>query len=132
VKVYVTDEQSRGSPAAITPTATACQQVTGEVESEGLLRDNALNYGTASEMGDIDGIFQQTTSDEQTSDLNFEKVDIDVVISKSLEVAGRHQRVLVASCGPKSLMDDVVDSAHKWQNKRGLRIDVHCEDFDGC
>ncbi|WZH49526.1 ferric reductase NAD binding domain-containing protein [Fusarium acuminatum] len=104
----------------------------GEVESESLLRDNALNYGTASGMCDIGELFQQTTFDEQTLDLNFEKVNIDVIISESLKIAGRHQRVLVASCGPKSLMDDVVDSAHKWQNKRGLRIDVHCEDFDGC
>jgi hypothetical protein len=132
VKVHVTDEQPRGSSAAKPPTATVCQRVIGEVESEGLLRDNALNYGTASEMGDVGELFQQTTSDEQTFDLNFEKVNIDVVISESLKVAGRHQRVLVASCGPKSLMDDVVDSAHKWQNKRGLTIDVHCENFDGC
>lgn len=48
-------------------------------------------------MGNKGGLFQQTTSDEQPSDLKFEKVDIDIVISESLEVAGRHQRVLVAS-----------------------------------
>ncbi|KAG5665014.1 hypothetical protein KAF25_008748, partial [Fusarium avenaceum] len=101
VKIYITDEQSRGSLATMTSTVTVSQQVTGEVESGDLLSNTAPNYGTASETGDIGGLFQQT------SDLKFEKLDIDVVISESLEAAGRHQRVLVTSCGPKSLMDDV-------------------------
>ncbi|XEV01484.1 hypothetical protein FSHL1_006771 [Fusarium sambucinum] len=132
LKVYVTDEQLGSSSAATTSTASERQQFVGEEESESLLREDTFNYDTISPMGDIRELLHQTTSDEQTSNFIFEKLGIDKVIAEALGTAGWHQRVLVVSCGPKSLMGAVVDAADKWQNTRGLRIDVHCEDFDSC
>ncbi|KAF4973679.1 hypothetical protein FSARC_68 [Fusarium sarcochroum] len=132
LKVYVTGEQPGSSSAATTPTVTECEHSIDELESEALLREEAFNYDTISPMSDIGGLFHRTSADEQTANLMFEKLDNDIVIGEALGKAGYHQRVLVATCGPKSLMDAVEDSAGKWQNKRGLRIDIHCEDFDGC
>lgn len=61
----------------------------------------------------------------------FEKLDVDGTIRKASQALGSHDRVLVLSCGPKSLMEAVQDSVTKWQKKRNIRIDVHCEDFGG-
>ncbi|KAM0413639.1 hypothetical protein ACHAPD_006877 [Fusarium lateritium] len=130
-KVYVTGEQLGSNSAATICTASERQHFLGETESEALLREVRFNYDTISPMGDICGLLHQTTS-EHILNVIFEKLNVNKVISKALGTAGCHQRVLVVSCGPKSLMCAVVESADKWQNTRGLRIDVHCEAFDSC
>lgn len=132
LKVYVTDERPGcGSVLTVLDPAES-QPGRDHAESEALLRADAYNYETISEMSDISGLFHETTFNEQTFSIMFEKLDIDTTISESMRAAERDQWVLIGSCGPKSLMEAVEDAASNWQNKRGIRIDVHCEDFDNC
>ncbi|KAH7311537.1 hypothetical protein B0I35DRAFT_488926 [Stachybotrys elegans] len=59
-----------------------------------------------------------------------EKMNADKVILDSMQAVEKHQQVLVAACGPSSLMDAVKDSAHSWRTRGSCGLDVHCEDFD--
>ncbi|KAF5536694.1 ferric-chelate reductase [Fusarium napiforme] len=124
VKVYVTGERSASgsvhddSDPLISPYMA---------ERGILLREDAFDYQTISEIDDLCGL----TDDESKCKPLFEKLDVDETIRTAIEALGSHDRVLVLSCGPRSLMDAVQDSASKWQKKRNIRIDVHCEDFGG-
>jgi ferric-chelate reductase len=129
LNIYVTGERS------------ACGSVTDDTDSraspcgaerEVLLRENVFDYETISEMGDACGLTDQITGDEPKCNPLLEKLDVDGTISRVVGASGSHHRVLLLSCGPKSLMDAAQDSASKWQMKRNIRIDVHCEDFGCC
>lgn len=54
----------------------------------------------------------------------------EVVFAEVLGEVNSHERVLVAACGPSSLIDAVKDSVDSWRDKSELGIDLHCEDFD--
>lgn len=98
---------------------------------EVLLREDTFHYETLSNMGNLYGLTDHPTGDEPKCNPLFEKLDVDRTVGNGARAPGSHQRVLVLSCGPKSLMDAVQDSASKWQEKRDIRIDVHCENFGG-
>ncbi|KAF5583673.1 ferric-chelate reductase [Fusarium subglutinans] len=104
VKVYVTGERSaydavvHGTDSQVSPCGA---------ELEVLLRQDAFHYETISEMGNVRGL----TSAEPKCNPLFEKLDVDRTISEGVGAAGSHQRVLLLTCGPKSLMDAVQDSA---------------------
>ncbi|KLP11974.1 related to ferric-chelate reductase [Fusarium fujikuroi] len=127
-KVYVTGERAAcGSVHDDTNTqASPCG-----AEMEVLLREDPFHYETLSEMGNVCGLTGHTTGDEPKCNPLFEKLDVDRTIGSGVGASGSYQRVLILSCGPKSLMDAVQDSSSKWQEKRDIRIDVHCEDFGG-
>ncbi|KAF4953645.1 hypothetical protein FGADI_5981 [Fusarium gaditjirri] len=126
LKVYVTGQ--RPTCGSIVDD-TDSRPPRDRAERELLLREEAFDYETMSGMGDLCGSTCQTIDDELKFNPLFEKLDVDETISESLRASGSHHRVLILSCGPKSLMDAVLDSASKWQMKRNIRIDVHCEDF---
>ncbi|KAG7409777.1 Ferric reductase transmembrane component 3 [Fusarium oxysporum f. sp. rapae] len=129
LKLYVTGER----PACCSVVDdTDSQASLCRAEREVLLREDAVDYETISEMGDVCGLNRQITGDESKWNPLFERLDVDGTISKFVGGSGSHHRVLLLSCGPKSLMDAVQDSASKWQMKRNIRIDVHNEDFGGC
>ncbi|KAL0943106.1 uncharacterized protein CTRU02_200992 [Colletotrichum truncatum] len=61
--------------------------------------------------------------------INHTRLNIEVVIGEGVRTAKSGQRLLVAACGPESLVNGVRDSAETWQSKRDFMIDVHCEYF---
>ncbi|KAG5794068.1 hypothetical protein H9Q69_006898 [Fusarium xylarioides] len=128
IKFYVTGEQSASS-SVVDDSDT--QESSGGAESEILLRENAFDYETISEIDDSYGSIRGATDDELKSSPFFEKLDVDGTIRAAIEASRGHDRVLILSCGPRSLMDAVHDSASKWQKKKKIRIDVYCEDFGG-
>ncbi|KAF4855043.1 Ferric/cupric reductase transmembrane component 1 [Colletotrichum siamense] len=116
VKLYVTGDSSREGTST-------------EMPSNARTNEGAVNYGSISH--DTEGLLTSTTSNEieDAFNIRFEKVNIEQEIGVALEGVATEQRVLVATCGPESLMDDVRDSADRWRNSRGLRIDIHFENF---
>ncbi|CVL06855.1 related to ferric-chelate reductase [Fusarium mangiferae] len=128
LEVYVTGERS------------ACGSVHDDTDTQGslcgaemevLLREDTFHYETLSGMGNVCGLTDHITGDEPKCNPLFEKLDVDRTVGNGVGASGSHERVLLLSCGPKTLMDAVQDSASKWQKKRNIRIDVHCEDFGG-
>ncbi|CAH0052280.1 unnamed protein product [Clonostachys solani] len=61
--------------------------------------------------------------------LKYEKLRAEAMIHESIQAAGRDSRVLIASCGPKSLMAAVSAAATQYMTPEGPSIDVHCESF---
>ncbi|EXL51788.1 hypothetical protein FOCG_07611 [Fusarium oxysporum f. sp. radicis-lycopersici 26381] len=129
LNIYVTGERSACGSVA---DDTDSQSSPCGAEREVLLRENAFDYETISEMGDACGLTDQIIGDEPKYNPLLEKLDVDGTISRVVGASGGHHRVLLLSCGPKSLMDAAQDSASTWQMKRNIRIDVHCEDFGCC
>ncbi|EWG55494.1 hypothetical protein FVEG_13485 [Fusarium verticillioides 7600] len=128
VKVYVTGERSASGSVHddSDPQTSPCGAECGI-----LLRENTIDYQTISEIDESCGSIRGATEDELKSSPFFEKLDVDETIRTAIEASTSHDRVLFLSCGPKSLMDAVQDSASKSQRQRNIRIDVHCEDFGG-
>lgn len=52
------------------------------------------------------------------------------IFDEALKGTTTHGRVIIATCGPKTLMNDVRVSAEAWRDGRNLSIDVHCKGFD--
>ncbi|KAI1047441.1 hypothetical protein LB505_011721 [Fusarium chuoi] len=128
LKIYVTGERSAsGSLRDDTDT----REPSWGAEREILLRDDPFDYETISAMDDLCVSARGAVDNALKSSSFFEKLDVDGTIRKASQALGSHDRVLVLSCGPKSLMEAVQDSVTKWQKKRNIRIDVHCEDFGG-
>lgn len=106
VKVYITDE----GPDRIN---SNCEDISrnGSV--------NTLLSGAACE--DVN----------QSASLEYKKLSAESVIWDAMQTVGNHEKVLVAACGPSSLMDAVRDSVDSIRCKGGHWIDVHFEDFGG-
>ena len=61
--------------------------------------------------------------------LEYKRMNVNSVVDDAMQGVQSHQRVLLVTCGPTSLMDAVRDSAASAERKWGHRIDVHSEDF---
>ncbi|KAF4435268.1 ferric-chelate reductase [Fusarium acutatum] len=109
LKVYVTGERSAcGSVHDDSDTqASPCG-----AEMEVLLREDTFHYETFSEMGNVCGLTGHITGDEPKYNPLFEKLDVDRTVGNGVGASENHLRVLLLSCGPKSLMDAVQDSAN--------------------
>lgn len=68
---------------------------------------------------------------ELVDNVEYKKLDTDMAIQGAIRKVASHERVLVATCGPKSLMNAVRDSVDRCRMDSNNRIDVHCEDFSG-
>lgn len=97
-----------------------------DVESGLICNTTSPNYETISKVD------ATVTYDAIPHDFSiaFEKMKIDEVVEMALEGTGTHEHILVATCGPTSLMDTVKSSAEFWRDRKGLHIDVHSEDFN--
>ncbi|KAH7153348.1 ferric reductase transmembrane component 5 [Dactylonectria macrodidyma] len=71
-------------------------------------------------LGDLENHFNVKYERPRTSEAVFENV-------KSV---GANQRVLIAACGPLSLMNDVNTAAGACIRSDGPSVEVHCENFD--
>ncbi|SCV39814.1 related to ferric-chelate reductase [Fusarium fujikuroi] len=128
LRIYVTGERS--ASGSLRDDIDTPESSWG-TEREILLREDASDYETISAMDDLCVSACGAVDNELKSSSFFEKLDVDGTIRKAAQASGSHDRVLVLSCGPKSLMEAVQDSVSKWQKKKNIRIDVHCEDFGG-
>ncbi|QGI85736.1 hypothetical protein CEK25_012465 [Fusarium fujikuroi] len=126
LKIYVTGERS--ASGSLRDDIDTPESSWG-TEREILLREDAFDYETISAMDDLCVSACGGVDNELKSSSFLEKLDVDGTIRKAAQASGSHDRVLVLSCGPKSLMEAVQDSVSKWQKKKNIRIDVHCEDF---
>lgn len=59
------------------------------------------------------------------------KSDAGELVRRTIFSSGSHSKILVAVCGPKSLMNAVKDSVDECRGSMDARIDFHCEDFGG-
>lgn len=59
----------------------------------------------------------------------WQKMDVEAVIWAAAQAAEGHERILVATCGPRPLTNAVRDAVKKLKDQRGLRTDIHSEDF---
>jgi len=97
-----------------------------------LSKGGSPNYETISRVDDDQPLLDSDadTDVDQLGDLRFTKMDTRDVLSESLQDVVLSQRVLVASCGPKSLMDSIREVTDEYL-RLGYRIDAHSEDFGG-
>ncbi|KAK1623560.1 ferric reductase NAD binding domain-containing protein [Colletotrichum phormii] len=125
VSLFVTNEEPISSPIA-TQTDTPY-----DVESQLLSERGTPSYGAVSSVDDTSSLLARANGHEveQAYNLHFRRMDIESVVSDAIQSVESRQRVLMATCGPESLMEAVRDSAESWRKKRDLRIDVHSEDF---
>jgi hypothetical protein len=70
-----------------------------------------------------------TTELNDRRGLKYEKLRVEAMIHDSIQAAGSDSRILIASCGPKSLMAAVSAAATQYVTPEGPSIDVHCESF---
>lgn len=61
--------------------------------------------------------------------VTWEKMDVESVVREAAQAAEAHQRILVATCGPKALTHAVKDAVERLWDQTHLRVDVHSEDF---
>lgn len=125
VSLYVTNEEATSSSVA------TAYDGPYDVESQLLSGNRTPGYGAISSADDTSSLLARTNGHEveQAYNLHFRRIDIESVISDAVQSVESRQRVLMATCGPESLMEAVRDSAESWRKKRDLRIDVHSEDF---
>ncbi|KXH33982.1 hypothetical protein CSIM01_02317 [Colletotrichum simmondsii] len=125
VSLFVTNEEATSS--SIAPP----YDIAHDVESQLLSGNRTPGYGAVSSSDDTSSLLARTNGHEveQAYNLHFRRMDIESVISDAIHFVESRQRVLMATCGPESLMEAVRDSAESWRKRRDLRIDVHSEDF---
>ena len=57
------------------------------------------------------------------------KLDAKAVVRKALLGNGAHNSVYIGTCGPKSLMDTVINSVDDCRSETSRQVDIHCENF---
>lgn len=97
-----------------------------------LSKGGGPNYETISRIDDERPLLDSDddTDVDEIGDLRFTKMDTRDVLSESFQDVRLDQRVLVASCGPQSLMNSIRDVTDEYL-RLGYRIEAHSEDFGG-
>ena len=121
MKLYVTRE---GVDERQEMTVRGGLKPDGAQISTSLLEQGAFTYKTVTGMDHMDDLVN-----EQMANIRFEKLSVRDVITEAMHGMGKTDRIFLAACGPKSLMDAVRDSAEAYKAGNSYRIDVHCEDF---
>ncbi|KAH7169998.1 ferric reductase NAD binding domain-containing protein [Dactylonectria macrodidyma] len=67
---------------------------------------------------------------ESRFDIKYQRLRANDIISDIVRSTGVNQQVLVAACGPRSLMKDVMMTVGSCMRSDGPSIEVHCENFD--
>ncbi|KAF7540733.1 hypothetical protein G7054_g1190 [Neopestalotiopsis clavispora] len=132
ITVYITGPKSSANHYDAANTVVKSNEMQNGMESRSLLQGSASSYGTIQE---ADATAEQPVSPANVKfaklcDIKTVRMDTEVVFEKMLRTVNSHDRVLVATCGPKSLMDDVRESVDHWRNKSDLAIQMHSEAFD--
>ncbi|KAF6812980.1 hypothetical protein CMUS01_12940 [Colletotrichum musicola] len=123
----------------VSSTAAKASEVSdGQVGDLEAAQDRLLSGDGVSNYGTIQGknttlTFQvvSTLDDPNASiELLSTRMDVDLVVEDALGELKDGQRVLLAACGPMSLMDAVQESARNWKDRRSIALVVHCESFN--
>lgn len=132
VQLYVTSHetvasQTNGAQAENDSGKKQTTSINYVAKGEGLNDENGFGNG------ERQWLLGETTPEttKHVADLRNEKMKVEKVIREAVETVGKYQRVLVAACGPQSLMDAVRDSADRYRKDAGYMMDVHCESFGG-
>ncbi|KAH7133090.1 ferric reductase transmembrane component 5 [Dactylonectria estremocensis] len=67
---------------------------------------------------------------ETCFNVKYERLRTSEAIFETVKSVGTNQRVLIAACGPLSLMNDVNTAAGACIRSDGPSVEVHCENFD--
>ena len=97
-----------------------------------LPKGTAQSYQTISQVDEeLSSLSDDPDADSiRNDDLRYTKLDTQDLLSETLQDVGLSQRVLVASCGPLSMMNSIKDATDEYI-RSGYRIDAHSEDFGG-
>ncbi|TDZ31053.1 putative ferric reductase transmembrane component [Colletotrichum spinosum] len=125
VTLFVTDEPSTSSSQARTGAAS-------QYDARNREETSLLSASKGSGYNAITGLEETSiiSLEEPGLNIRFKKMNIGAIMDKAMEEVQVNQRVLVATCGPRGLMDAVENSVCGWREKtQDIRLDVHCEDF---
>jgi hypothetical protein len=130
--IYITNEAAASSPDEVVRTALEASRVSNSMETALLSKKDSMSYETISELLDMEMCLDGVTTDngegiDGVARFHYMKMRPENDIGQILDEARHTDRVLVAACGPKSLMDAVRDSVDTWRGRRS--IDLHCESF---
>jgi NAD(P)H-flavin reductase len=112
VTVYITNAQP-DEDIFVLPDVPKSEEDGEDNEEEPLLRSST----------------SQSVEDAASLNIEYRKLDVETAISDAVLSANGNQRILISTCGPKTLMDAVRDSVDMHCRKTSNSIDVHCEDF---
>ncbi|KAH6889671.1 hypothetical protein B0T10DRAFT_606198 [Thelonectria olida] len=62
--------------------------------------------------------------------IKYERLRVREAVYDVVQSMGINQRVLIAACGPQSMMNDVMAAAGKCISSDGPSVEVHCENFE--
>jgi hypothetical protein len=134
IVIYVTNEATTTSPDEVVRAALECSKIElqNTVKTRLLSKKDAPSYETITEYTDIEmRLDDASDNDEEGLDdiaqFHHERMKPEDEIAHIMKEADRGHKVLVAACGPSSLMDAVTDSVDRWRDTRN--IDLHCESF---
>ena len=127
VTLYVTNDESATTDVEDTVRgATSCVEARNGMEIGWPKRPSILHE----HLVETDDLQVPTSKIVELADnVQYTRMNTDTVIQESMQKIGSHQRVLIATCGPKSLMDAVRDSVDICRMDPSSRVDLHCEDF---
>ncbi|TEA14217.1 putative ferric reductase transmembrane component [Colletotrichum sidae] len=125
VTLFVTDEPSTSSSHARTGAAS-------QYDARNREETSLLSASKGSCYNAVAGLEETSILRLKEPGLNirFKKMNVAEIMDKAMGEVQVNQRVLVATCGPRGLMDAVENSVCGWHEKtQDIRLDVHCEDF---
>ncbi|KAF9876777.1 hypothetical protein CkaCkLH20_05623 [Colletotrichum karsti] len=129
IRLHITDEKSK-TDSDTAPTAAPESQHHRNTPTTGLLSEaGTLNYETVSELGNAESLLSEASLciDEQLFDLRYERMDVQEVVADAMRTVEDHDRVLIATCGPESLMDAQYDEGRARELIPALN--THLEDL---
>ncbi|CAK7216118.1 hypothetical protein SEUCBS140593_002762 [Sporothrix eucalyptigena] len=84
-----------------------------------------------SEAGELESLLgNHSPAPEAMATIEYGKMSTDAVIDKAMQTVSGDDRVLVAGCGPSTLMEALRGSVVRYGAKNECRIDLHCEGYD--
>ncbi|KPM45558.1 hypothetical protein AK830_g947 [Neonectria ditissima] len=124
------------SPGSSTPLLLASRDFTSQISRDEpteflqrLLKTRLDSPGEEENDPLRDETFESMDLDNRF-DVRYKRMRVCKVIHETVESVGTNQRLLIATCGPKSLIADVMNTAGECISSDGPSIEVHCESFD--
>lgn len=126
VALYVTSEGSTANQDGSVPAMTESAEM--QIVIENPLPEDDI-WETDTTRGLLGGSANKGV--EHIANVEYRRMNVESILHDAMQAVEGHQRVLIVTCGPKSLMDTVRDCADRSRRTSDCRIDVHCEDFNG-
>lgn len=134
LKLHVTSQELPILDEKYTKVHTGLEKASKQMEST--IADGTLPYlaepAGAGDMENVNEKEPQRLSTVRAADFDgvrYGKFKADAAIQEAIEGLTNNHRVLVAACGPSSLMNAVLDAVEKCRKMDGPSLEVHCEQF---